>query len=89
MAQGRLLVASDVGGHRELIRPGETGILFRAGDPAALAAAVLDLVRYPERWAALKSAARSFVETERNWAYSVAGYREVYATVLQARSIST
>ena len=32
MAQGRLLVASDVGGHRELIRDGETGVLFRAGD---------------------------------------------------------
>jgi glycogen(starch) synthase len=29
MAQGRLLVASDVGGHRELIRDGETGILFK------------------------------------------------------------
>ncbi len=28
MAQGRLLVASDVGGHRELIRDGETGVLF-------------------------------------------------------------
>jgi glycogen(starch) synthase len=25
MAQGRMLVASDVGGHRELIRHGETG----------------------------------------------------------------
>ena len=34
MAQGRLLVASDVGGHRELIRDGETGVLFRAGDAA-------------------------------------------------------
>ena len=32
MAQGRLLVASDVGGHRELIRHGETGVLFKAGD---------------------------------------------------------
>jgi glycogen(starch) synthase len=28
MAQGRMLVASDVGGHRELIRHGETGISF-------------------------------------------------------------
>ena len=37
MAQGRLFVASDVGGHRELIRDGETGTLFQAGDAAALA----------------------------------------------------
>lgn len=82
MAQGRLLVASDVGGHRELIRSGETGILFKAGDVGALVAAVLDLVRHPERWAALKSAARGFVEGERNWRTSVAGYRKVYGSLV-------
>ena len=38
MAQGRLFVASDVGGHRELIRDGETGVLFRAGSAGDLAA---------------------------------------------------
>jgi glycogen synthase len=31
MAQGRVLVASDVGGHRELIRDGQTGFLCPAG----------------------------------------------------------
>src|ERR1700709_710364 len=36
MASGRLLVASDVGGHRELIRHGETGLLFKAGNPPPL-----------------------------------------------------
>ena len=82
MAQGRLLVASDVGGHRELIRDGETGILFKAGDASALAAAVLGLVSHPERWAALKTAARAFVERERNWRRSVAGYRQVYGSLV-------
>ena len=82
MAQGRLLVASDVGGHRELIRPGETGVLFKAGDPEALAAAVLDLVRHPERWAALRSAARRFVEQERSWRDSVARYRNIYGALV-------
>ncbi len=32
-----MFVASDVGGHRELVRDGETGFLFPAGDAAALA----------------------------------------------------
>lgn len=82
MAQGRLLVASDVGGHRELIRPGETGRLFKAGDPDALASAVLDLKRDEGRWPALKTAARRFVETERNWKGSVARYDGVYSRVL-------
>ncbi|MEO9135369.1 MAG: TIGR04063 family PEP-CTERM/XrtA system glycosyltransferase, partial [Casimicrobiaceae bacterium] len=37
MAQGRMLVASDIGGHRELIRDGETGFLFPPGDARVLA----------------------------------------------------
>lgn len=78
MAQGRLIAASDVGGHCELIRDGETGVLFKADDPDALAAKVLDLIKHPERWPALKSAARRFVETERNWKASVARYQGIY-----------
>ena len=85
MAQGRVVVASDVGGHRELIRDGETGILFKAGDPDALAAAVLRLLREPARWPGLKAAARRFVESERNWKASVARYEDVYARVTQPR----
>ena len=78
MAQGRLLVASDVGGHRELIRDGETGVLFRAGDAAALAAAIARLFSEPERWPVLREHGRRFVENERSWASSVARYRGVY-----------
>ncbi len=78
MAQGRLLAASDVGGHRELIRHGENGILFPAGSEGGLAAAVVSLLESRDRWPALRSAARRYVETERNWPASVARYREVY-----------
>ncbi len=78
MAQGRLLVASDVGGHKELIRDGETGKLFRAGSADALAQAVLELLAQRERWPALRSAGRRFVERERHWAGSVARYRPDY-----------
>ena len=78
MAQGRLLVASDVGGHQELIRNGETGWLFPADDPGALADTVLDtLAREPE-WDAVRAAGRRFVEQERTWARSVARYQAIY-----------
>jgi PEP-CTERM/exosortase A-associated glycosyltransferase len=87
MAQGRLLIASDVGGHRELISDGETGVLFKAGDPRALAAAAVKLCNEPHRWPHLRTTARHFVESDRNWARSVARYADVYATVLQARGI--
>lgn len=83
MAQGRLLVASDVGGHKELIRHGETGVLFAAGQPDALAQAVLTLLAQPERWAQYRAAGRRFVESERNWTSSVANYPAVYGALIK------
>ena len=79
MAQGRLLVASDVGGHKELIRHGETGLLFRAGDAASLKDTLLQVLAKKDLWPHLRQAGRQFVERERNWAASVARYRPVYA----------
>ena len=81
MAQGRLLVASDVGGHKELIRHGETGMLFKAGSAQALTDTIIDLLGQAERWPEIKRAGRQFVENERNWARSVANYRRVYASL--------
>jgi PEP-CTERM/exosortase A-associated glycosyltransferase len=84
MAQGRLMAASDVGGHQELIEDGRTGVLFTAGDPQALAHKVLALLDAPQQWPALRQQGRRFVETERTWAASVARYRHVYGSVLGA-----
>ncbi len=78
MAQGRLVVASDVGGHRELIRDGETGCLFRAGDAQHLADTVVQLLASRPLWPALRAAARHYVERERNWRVSVARYAGPY-----------
>lgn len=86
MAQGRLLAASDVGGHLELIQDGKTGTLFKSDDPDALASKVLDLLENQDRWPALRAQARSFVETERNWPVSVARYRPVYERLLAQRA---
>jgi glycosyltransferase involved in cell wall biosynthesis len=84
MAQGRLLVASDVGGHKELIRDGETGILFRAGDAVSLGDAILRLLRQRDHWPALREQGRRFVERERNWQGSAARYREVFGRLSPA-----
>lgn len=82
MAQGRLLVASDVGGHRELIRHGETGLLFEAGNVEALGRSVTEMLTRRDEWERIKRAGRAFVESERNWSNSAGGYREVYARLL-------
>ncbi len=79
MAQGRVFVASDVGGHRELVKEGETGYLFRAGSRDALVAAVTAALDQRSRWPQMRAAGRRFVEEERNWAASVSRYAPVYA----------
>lgn len=86
MAQGRILVASDVGGHKELIRHGETGMLFKAGSDEALADAVLELLGTPDLWPRLRAQGRRFVETKRNWTVSVSRYPGVYERLLAAKS---
>ncbi|MEJ2687110.1 MAG: glycosyltransferase, exosortase A system-associated [Gammaproteobacteria bacterium] len=85
MASGRLVLASDVGGHRELISDPETGRLFRAGDPDSLAASVMDFMRNPGQWEGRRDRARQFVETHRNWSASVARYESVYAPLRAER----
>jgi len=82
MAQGHLLVASDVGGHRELIRDGETGVLFQAGSVESLTSAILDLLARPERWDQIRANGRRFVELERTWTRSVGRYEDVYGRLV-------
>ena len=86
MAQGRLMVASDVGGHKELIRHGENGMLFAAGSKDALADALASLLAKPEQWAELRAAGRRYVESERNWTASVANYVAPYRQLIPALS---
>lgn len=81
MAQGRLVIASDVGGHRELIENGRTGWLFESGNPSALADCVRQVLAVKDQWDTMKQNARQFVETERNWAASVSRYEQVYKRI--------
>jgi len=84
MALGKVQVASDVGGHRELIDDGETGVLFRAGDPRALANAVLRVIDDPALAARLRANGPLHVRAHRSWAKVVAGYEPVYRGLLGA-----
>ena len=85
MAQGRMFVASDVGGHRELVRHGVTGFLCKAGDAAALAQQIDAVFDDEDSWPLIAARARQFVETERTWARSVARYQQAYERVREDR----
>jgi PEP-CTERM/exosortase A-associated glycosyltransferase len=84
MAQKRIFVASDVGGHKELIRDGETGVLFEAGNATALSDALAQLLSDRSRWQGMREAGRVFVERERTWKNSVARYRNIYSGLVPA-----
>lgn len=82
MALKRLVLASDIGGHRELISDGVTGCLFEADNPSKLAEAYAGLLSRRKDWPIMLENGRHFVETERSWKNSVAKYRSVYAECL-------
>ena len=83
MAQERIVVGSSVGGHRELIRDRETGYLFPPGHPQRLAEGVLAALADQNSWPRIRAQASEFIDSERSWAHSVAGYGEVYRRVLR------
>ena len=84
MAQGRLVAASDVGGHRELIRDGDTGTLFAPDDPAAIARALDVMFGNRSMWDERRARARAFVEAERNWSSNISRYEPVYHRLVRA-----
>ena len=77
-----MFVASDVGGHHELVRDSQTGFLFPADDARALAQRIHDVLSRRDDWPHVRAEARRFVESERTWARSVARYEDVYSELL-------
>ena len=82
MALGRLVVASDVGGHRELITDGMTGTLFAPNDPAACARAIADLLGDREQWENRRAAGRRHISAQHDWAVNIYRYQDVYQAAL-------
>ena len=85
MAEGRIVLASDVGGHRELIRDSETGFLFAPDDPASIAHRVIEVLSKKDEHSRIRDAARDYVATERTWPVCASSYRELYDLALRKR----
>lgn len=87
MAQGRLVAASNVGGHRELISDGDTGMLFAADDPADMAISLDRLFAHRSDWDVMRTRARLFVEQERSWQKNIYRYEPVYHLLLGQKRV--
>jgi len=78
MAQGKPVIASDVGGHKELISDNETGFLFKSDDSAELAERLIELLGDENKLNSVLSNGRAYVENIRNWKNSVSHYLPLY-----------
>ncbi|GAM04702.1 hypothetical protein MBENS4_1700 [Novosphingobium sp. MBES04] len=78
MAQGKIVAASDVGGHRELVTHGETGVLFAPDDPQDLARALAELLGARDSWERLRTAGIAHVRRAHDWSANARRYQDVY-----------
>ncbi|MCK6554774.1 glycosyltransferase, exosortase A system-associated [Candidatus Binatia bacterium] len=82
MASGRTVIASDVGGMRELIRDGVTGLLVPPDDPHALATALRRVMQDPALRERMGADARERICRERQWKTIVLVHVDTYARLL-------
>jgi len=82
MAIGTAVVASDVGGHKELVDNGETGILFAAGSHDDLASKILGVLGDPDGCVKMIATAAEAVRKERRWSVVADLYTPIYEKLI-------
>lgn len=78
MALGRTVLGSSVGGVRELVRNGDTGVLFAPEDIDDFCLQTQKLLADPEWRRALAERAREMVLREKQWTAIASRYQKVY-----------
>ncbi|PTN12315.1 TIGR04063 family PEP-CTERM/XrtA system glycosyltransferase [Nitrosomonas aestuarii] len=82
MAMGRPCIASDVGGHKELIIDQEDGLLFKAGSLDDLIELLKSTYLKPDFSSIIKNGLYK-VKEKRNWEVSVAPYHSIYLSLAE------
>jgi glycosyltransferase involved in cell wall biosynthesis len=86
MGMGKTVLASDVGGHRELIKHNKTGLLFRAGSRDDFLGQAVRAAQDAKLRATIGESARHYVVSERAWSQVVSRYRSIYEGVAKGSS---
>ena len=84
MAAGKAVVATRSGGVQEVIEDGRTGLLVPPGDADALAATILEVLRDPQRAAALGGSACAAVTGKFSFANMISDYERLYERFLNS-----
>ena len=82
MAAGRPVIGSAVGGIPETVVAGETGLLIPPGDPAALAAALQQLLAAPDQREAMGRRGRMRAAAHFTWGAAAERIERIYAMAL-------
>ena len=88
MAMGRAVLSSDVPAMRELVRDGETGMTFPAGQQEGLARACVRLLEDAGLRRALGERARAWTVGYRRWATLVGRYSGIYEQLAEGTSLA-
>jgi len=83
MACGKIVIASNIGGLREIITHGATGILVPPGDPKALAEAIDAIARHEGVRRSIGRQARRFAESRLSTGPWFSKHLEVYESALE------
>jgi len=89
MAMERAVVATDVGGTREVVRHDASGLLVPPKDPLALADAISTLLADPERARAMGVLGRRIVEEGFSATAMVRRMEQLYTDLAAARGVAT
>jgi glycogen(starch) synthase len=73
------VLASDIGGHAELVNHGQTGLLFKTESSQSLIEQASRLGGDSRLRAQMGAGGHQWVEAERTWERIVAGYLPIYA----------
>jgi glycosyltransferase involved in cell wall biosynthesis len=89
MAASLPVIATDVGGNREVVAHGETGFLVPPGSPEAIASATLALIDDPARALAMGRSGRKRVEHIFDLRVMVRRYEDLYLELIGRKAKGT
>ena len=81
-AQGRAVIASDLGSRRELVEEGKTGLLYRVKDAAQLSSSIAFLYERPELAKSMGASGRELVRQRHSREQHFRALERIYGTLL-------
>lgn len=82
MAMGKFVLASDVGGLKEMVIPGVSGELFRADNELDFVEKILYYSRYPQKRERIAGCGREWVRKNRDWQKLAKLYKKIYQELI-------